>query len=132
MVLFKRTTLLLAPAFTDTDEYGKDQREYTPFLPPRRDPFRSAPFLLTGAFCQIGCPPIRPMADWDLEMIEAGRALVRQTAAGFRREVLVLSKESGVTVLSLLNCRHIALSAASALQAGQACAGTGAARFGIW
>ena len=72
------------------------------------DHFRSAPFLLNGAFCQIGCPHILPMAYRDLEMIEASLAILHQTGAGFGIKVLVWPKESVVTVLSLLTCRRLA------------------------
>jgi hypothetical protein len=89
LVLLERTLLLFAPAFTPPYQYCKDALHSAGFIPQRRDHCGAPPFRLKRARCEVRGPHILPMPSGHLQVMEAGRALVSHTAAGFGKRGLI-------------------------------------------
>ena len=106
-MLCARTTLLLAPTLTHTDQDGEDHRDSAGRIPQRRDDCGAPPFLFAGAFRQVRGPPRRAMTRGDLHVVQTGLRILRETPTRFWEGSLRRVQEGRSTALACLTGRRL-------------------------
>jgi hypothetical protein len=87
VVLCALTTRLLAPAFTQADEHGEDQRHSTRLVPQMWNAVGPSPLLFKSAFRKVRWAHLLAMPPGHLQVIAA--SLVLQTPASLGKGVVI-------------------------------------------